>query len=170
MRPLPVLIFCLAGALPAATPLAAPLAAEPAAGDVAAVRAAEARRAQAVAKRDVIALRDLIGGAYYHVETNGRVRTKTEFLQLLARDDYEFLSYDVDGTEVTLLDKGRTALVTGRLIAHTRGANRPPVWRGRYVRVWTLQPQGWRNTLHQSTEIRPLSLSREHQASLSPAP
>ena len=165
MRPLPALIFCLAGALPAAA-----LAAEPVTGDLAGVRAAEARRAQAVARRDVDTLRDLIGGAYYHVETNGRVRTKTEFLQLLTRDNYEFLSYDVDGTEVTLLDKGPTALVTGRLTAQTRGASRSPVWRGRYVRVWTLQPEGWRNTLHQSTEIRPLSLSRAHQASLAPAP
>lgn len=166
MRPLPALIFCLASALPAA---AAP-AAQPVASDLAAVRAAEARRAQAVAKRDVNALRDLIGGAYYHVETNGRVRSKTEFLQLLTRDDYEFLSYDVDGTEVTLLDKGRTALVTGRLVAQTRSGNRPGVWRGRYVRVWTLQPEGWRNTLHQSTEIRPLSLSRDNHASLPLSP
>ena len=60
---------------------------------------------------------------------------------------------------MTLLDNGRTALVTGRLIARINGSNRPKQWRGRYVRIWTLGRDGWRNTLHQSTEIRPPSLT-----------
>jgi len=169
MRLLPVLMFCLCAGLAgaaAASSVPAPgasLAPQAATGDIAGVRNAESLRAQAVAKRDVAALRRLLGGAYYHVETNGRVRSKTEFLQLLTRDEFEFRSYGVDGMDITLQDSGRTAIVTGRLTAQTRGGSRPTEWRGRYVRVWTLQDNVWRNTLHQSTEIRPLSLPRDAQ-------
>jgi len=160
--------LALALALPAAAAPAIGTAAGTAlAGDVGAVRAAEAQRAQAVARRDVKLLRQLFGGAYYHVETNGRVRTKTEVLQLLERDEFEFSSYGMDNTEIAMLDNGHTAVVTGRLIARINGVERPKEWRGRYVRVWTLDKGAWRNTLHQSTEIRPpsLSLARTAQAS-----
>lgn len=128
---------------------------------LAALRVAEARRAQAVASRDIAALRDLISGDYYHVESSGRARTKTEFLQLLTRDAFEFLSYEVSDMEIRMLDNGRAALVTGRFKAETRGINRPRDLRGRYVRMWVLGPEGWRNTMHQSTEIRPPAVGRE---------
>lgn len=130
-------------------------------GDLAALRAAEQHRAQAVASRDVASLRKLISGDYYHVETGGRARTKTEFLQLLTRDEFEFRSYEVDDMEIRLLDNGRAALVTGRFRAEMQGASR---LRGRFVRMWVLGPDGWRNTMQQSTEIRPLASQREAQA------
>lgn len=182
MRFLPVLLsalLCLAASQPAAgmTQLSQPgmpksasagtagsgaaSGAGAAAGDLAALRAAEQRRAQAVANRDVASLRKLISGDYYHVETGGRARTKTEFLQLLSRDEFEFRSYEVDDMEIRLLDNGRAALVTGRFRAELQGANR---LRGRYVRMWVLGPDGWRNTVQQSTEIRPLASQREAQA------
>jgi len=163
MRLLPALFFCLATSLaPAASAFAASGEAPAkggagrtaAAGDIKAIRDAEARRALAVAERDVDALRALIGSGYYHVETNGRVRSKTEFLQMLARDEYEFRSYGVDDVDIQLLDDGRTAVVTGRLHAQLQGATQAKQWRGRYVRVWVRQADGWRNALHQSTEIR----------------
>lgn len=132
-----------------------------ASGDLAALRAAEQRRAQAVASRDVASLRKLISGDYYHVETGGRARTKTEFLQLLSRDEFEFRSYEVDDMEIRLLDNGRAALVTGRFRAEMQGPSR---LRGRFVRMWVLGPEGWRNTMQQSTEIRPLASQREAQA------
>ena len=122
-------------------------------GEAAAVRAAEQQRAEAVASRDIAALRKLISGDYYHVESSGRVRTKTEFLQLLTRDEFEFRSYDVDDMEIRMLDNGRAAVVTGRFRAEVRSADRR-VLRGRFVRMWMLGPEGWRNTMQQSTEIR----------------
>ena len=134
-----------------------------AARDVAAVRAAEQRRAQAVSSRDVATLRQLISRDYYHVETRGRARTKTEFLQLLTRDEYEFRSYEVDDTEIRMLDNGQAALVTGRFRATAQGADGPRDLRGRYVRVWVLGPEGWRNSMQQSTEIRPLAAQRDLQ-------
>ena len=132
-----------------------------AAREVAALRAAEQRRAKAVSSRDVATLRDLISRDYYHVETRGRARTKTEFLQLLTRDEYEFRSYEIDDSEIRMLDNGQAALVTGRFRAAAQGADGPRELRGRYVRMWVLGPQGWRNTMQQTTEIRPLAIQRD---------
>ena len=151
MRFLPILLLFVLSA-PAAASAAAPLAA---------LRAAELQRAQAVASRDVATLRKLISGDYYHVETTGRARTKTEFLQLLARDEFEFRSYEIDDIETRMLDNGKAALVTGRFRAELHGAQR---LRGRFVRMWVLGPDGWRNTMQQSTEIRPLALQRDARA------
>ncbi len=123
--------------------------------DIAALRDAERRRADAVATRDVDALRNLIATDYYHVETIGRVRTRSEFLQLVARDEFEFRSYDIVSAEIQLLDSGRTAIVRGRFQADLQPTVRAREFRGRYVRVWQLQADGWRNTMMQSTEIRP---------------
>lgn len=121
---------------------------------------AERRRAQAVANRDVDAMRPLISGEYYHVESNGRVRTKTEFLQMLGRDEFEFRSYETDDIDVSLLGDGRVAVITGRLVAQVQAPNRPRDFRARFVRVWVLEGDTWRNTLHQTTEIRPASPPR----------
>ena len=120
-----------------------------------ALRDAERRRANAVAARDVDTLRDIIATDYYHVETNGRVRTRSEYLQLLARDEYEFRSYTNVSMEIQLLDGGHTAIVRGRFHADLPPSVRERAYRGRYVRVWQLQADGWRNTMMQSTEIRP---------------
>ncbi|MDY0977752.1 hypothetical protein SOM61_22575 [Massilia sp. CFBP9012] len=54
-------------------------------------------------------LRKLISGDDYHVESGGRSRTKTEFLQLPSRDAFEFRSYEIDNMEIQLLDNGRAA-------------------------------------------------------------
>ena len=145
MRFLPVL-FCFAAFHCAAASVQT--------GEQAAVRAAEQQRAEAVASRDIATLRKLISGDYYHVETGGRARTKTEFLQLLTRGEFEFRSYEVDDMEIKMLDNGRAAVVTGRFRAEMQGANRPRQLRGRYMRMWVLGPEGWRNTMQQSTEIR----------------
>lgn len=155
--------LCAANAAPEAmqasavrgAPTPAPAAgAGPHARELAAVRAAEQQRAEAVANRDIATLRKLISGDYYHVESGGRARTKTEFLQLLTRGEFEFRSYEVDDMEIRMLDNGRAAVVTGRFRAEAQGANRPRQLRGRYVRMWVLGPEGWRNTMQQSTEIR----------------
>lgn len=159
MRLLPALLLCLSASVPASAMPGSGSAAGAArpsaqAGAIESVKAAEGLRAQAVAKRDVNALRRLIGGEYYHVETNGRVRSKTEFLRQVGRDEYEFQSYAVDDMEIRLAADGRSAVVTGRQLARTRADGRPEQWRGRYLRIWVLDGDGWRNTLHQGTEIR----------------
>ncbi|NNG23312.1 nuclear transport factor 2 family protein [Telluria aromaticivorans] len=121
------------------------------------VREAERLRAVALGQRDIDVLRRLISGDYYHVESNGRVRSKTEFLQALARNEFRLRDYGVDDMEINMVDQGGTAIVTGtyRVTVEERQAAQPK--RGRYVRIWTRHPEGWRNALHQSTEIRPVA-------------
>lgn len=150
MRILPVATLCLASLF-----LAASAAADaPARAAANGVREAERQRAQALNARDIELLRRLIGGNYHHVETNGRLRTKTEFLQALARDEYRIRNYEVEDMDIELADNGGLAIVTGTYRASRQDlASAQPV-RGRYVRVWTRHPDGWRNALHQGTEIR----------------
>jgi len=150
MRILPVVSFFLAG-LFWAGPAAADAPARAAANGV---REAERQRTQALNGRDIELLRRLIGGNYHHVETNGRLRTKTEFLQALARDEYRIRNYEVENMDIEMADNGGMAIVTGTYRASRQDtANTQPV-RGRYVRVWTREADGWRNALHQGTEIR----------------
>lgn len=147
-------MLCLASlALP-------PAAGAPATGDASArvassgVREAERQRAQALNGRDIDVLRRLISGNYHHVETNGRLRTKTEFLQALARDDYRIRNYEVEDMNIELVDDGGVAIVTGTYRAARQDPASAQPLRGRYVRIWMRYPEGWRNALHQGTEIR----------------
>ena len=124
------------------------------------VREAERQRALALNERDIDLLRRLIGGNYRHIETNGRLRSKTEFLQALARDEYGIRNYALEDMEVEVLDAD-VAIVTGTW----RAARLDPgqALRGRYVRVWTRQPQGWRMALHQGTEIKTAAVQPARQ-------
>jgi len=163
MRPLLYLLLCPVAALASASTMQVPLrGAIPAAASttaqtpvLTALRDAERRRIDAIASNDVDTLRNVIATDYYHVETNGRVRTRSEFLQLVARDEFEFRSYSIVSMEIQLLDSGRTAIIRGRFQAEMRPTSRTSEFRGRYVRVWQLQADGWRNTMMQSTEIKP---------------
>ena len=162
------LLCCLIAVLPLtstatlASPNPAPRLSTPpsAPAELSAVLAAERLRAEAVAARDQATLRKLFSGDYYHVDTNGRVRSKTELLQLLARNEFEFRSYEISDVEARLFDNGRVAMVTGRLHANQLFQGQVRDFRGRFVRVWTLTADGWRNTMHQSTEIRPAIAAR----------
>ncbi|VXB12269.1 nuclear transport factor 2 family protein [Massilia sp. 9I] len=153
MRPLPLVTLCLAGLL--WQPASAHAGDAPARGaTVSSVREAERQRAQALNARDIEQLRRLIGGNYRHVETNGRLRSKTEFLQSLARDDYRIRKYELEDMDIELLGEGSVALVTGTYRAERQDLGGGQPVRGRYVRIWTRQPEGWRMALHQATEIR----------------
>lgn len=151
MRPLPVLMLCLASLL---APLPAAAFDASAHTAILGVREAERQRALALNERDIELLRRLIGGNYRHVETNGRLRSKTEFLQALARDEYRIRHYALEDMEIEVVD-GDVAIVTGtyRAARYEPGGSQP--LRGRYVRVWTRHPDGWRVALHQGTEIKP---------------
>lgn len=160
MRLFPALLLCLATLLPSIPTAAADAPTRSAAVDV---REAERQRALALNERDVELLRRLIGGNYRHVETNGRLRSKTEFLQALARDEYGIRNYALEDMEVDVVDAD-VAIVTGtwRAARLELGPGQPV--RGRYVRVWTRRPEGWRIALHQGTEIRTGALPARQEA------
>ena len=116
--------------------------------------ALERRRAGAILRRDIATLRLLMDRQYYHVESRGRVRSKTELLTAIERDDIHFRVYEAESAGIQVLDGGTAAIVTGIFRSQLAAAGAKP-FRGRYVRVWVRQPDGWKNTFHQSTEIRP---------------
>lgn len=113
----------------------------------------ERQRAHAILRRDTATLRHLMDRQYYHIESRGRVRSKTELLTALERDEFRFRVYEVESSEVQLLGNG-AALVTGIFRSLQAGASATP-FRGRYAHVWVRQPDGWKNTFHQATAIRP---------------
>jgi hypothetical protein len=114
----------------------------------------ERQRAKAIVRRDIGTLRHLMDRQYYHIESSGRARSKTELLTALERSEFRFQVYEIETLQVQVLGGGGAALVTGTfrsLMAHA--AAKP--FRGRYARVWVHQPDGWKNTYHQTTAIRP---------------
>ena len=113
----------------------------------------ERQRASAILRGDIPALRTLMDRHYYHVESRGRVRSKTELLTAIEREDIQFRVYETESTDVQVLDGGVAAIVTGIFRSQLAAQGAKP-FRGRYVRVWVRQPDGWKNTFHQTTEIR----------------
>ncbi len=116
-----------------------------------ALLALEKQRADAIVQRDMPALQRLMDRYYRHVESRGRVRSKTELLTALERGDFRFQTYHNETAEIQLLDGGRTAIVAGEFRSQQEGRK---VFHGRYVRIWVQQRDGWKNTFHQGTEIR----------------
>ena len=111
----------------------------------------EDQRATAIVRRDAVALRKLMDRYYRHVESRGRVRSKTDLLTALERGEFRFELYENESTEIQLLDGGKTALVAGVFRSRQVGG---PLFRGRYAHVWVREPDGWKNTFHQGTEIK----------------
>jgi ketosteroid isomerase-like protein len=131
----------------------------PAAANEGSVRATlaylERIRAAAIEEGDAETLRHLMDRRYLHVDSRGRVRSKTELLTRLERQQMRFRSYDLEAPEVRLLEGGDAAVVTGTFRSAMQTPAGPKPFRGRYVRVWVRQADGWKNSFHQVTEIRP---------------
>ena len=139
--------------------LATALASSGAAANEGSVRATLAHlervRATAIEEGDAETLLHLMDRSYLHVDSRGRVRSKTELLTRLERQQMDFRSYDLDAPEVKVLEGGDAAVVTGAFRSAMQTPDGPKPFRGRYVRVWVRQADGWKNTFHQVTEIRP---------------
>lgn len=116
--------------------------------------ALERQRADAILRRDIPALQELMDRYYRHVESRGRVRSKTELLQALGRGDIRFQAYENESVEIQVLDGGGAAVAAG-VFRSQEAKPGAKLFRGRYVRVWVRQPEGWKNTFHQATEISP---------------
>lgn len=156
MKP-PTLIAILLAALLAAGPVhAAGFQGRPAGADrdlPALLAGLERQRANAIVRRDIATLRRLMDRQYYHVDSRGRVRSKTELLTALEDKRFRFRVYEIEALEVQVLDGGGTALVTGTFRSLQAGASAKP-FRGRFAHLWVRQPDGWKSSFHQSTAIR----------------
>ncbi|WP_084397960.1 nuclear transport factor 2 family protein [Henriciella aquimarina] len=118
----------------------------------AAVLEVEAVRLKAMLEADVETLERITGDDYVHVESSGKVRTKTEFLDGFRNRDYRFESFVIEQNDVNML--GSVAVVTGRyhnIIETPAGVQ--PIKHARHVRVYALRDGQWINVTHQATEI-----------------
>lgn len=118
-----------------------------------ALRNAETQREDAMARGDVELLKSLFSDYYYHVESNGRVRSKTQLLKAVQRGELKFSSYKVDDVEIRL--GGLVAVTIGRFTVTREEGRDKRQYSGRFMRVWERDGNRWRNTMHQSTELRP---------------
>lgn len=119
---------------------------------VAHILALEEKRTQAMLAVDLPTLRDLTTEDYVHVESNGRRRTRQEFLDDLTSAVYRFDEFVIDENCVSV--SGDTAWAVGRYHNIVRtSAGAAPLKRARHVRIWALRNGSWRNVLHQATEI-----------------
>lgn len=110
-------------------------------------------RESAMARGDITLLKSLFSDYYYHVESNGRVRSKTQLLLSMQRGEFEFQSYTVDEVEVRL--SGVTAITIGRFTVTREVGLEQKKYSGRFMRVWERDGNRWRNTMHQATEVKP---------------
>ncbi len=118
------------------------------------LQALERQRSNAILQRDIPTLRNLMDRQYSHIESRGRARSKTELLTALDRGDIRFRVYENETAEVQLLEGGGAAMVTG-IFRSVLAQPDARLFRGRFVRIWVRQQDGWKNTYHQATEIRP---------------
>lgn len=110
-----------------------------------------------MAQGDVTLLKSLFSEYYYHVESNGRVRSKTQLLLSVQRGEFKFLSYKVDEIEVRLT--GLVAVATGRFTVTREVGPDKRHYTGRFIRIWEHDGNRWRNTMHQSTEVKPVAVN-----------
>ena len=117
------------------------------------VLAAEAARSEALVKVDVGRLRKMTAPDYIHIESNGKLRTREQFLQGLIDSDYRFNSFVIDRIEV--IAEGNIAIASGDyhndIVVH--GVPQPTKY-ARFTRAWKLQGDRWINITHQATEYK----------------
>jgi hypothetical protein len=116
----------------------------------ASVLAAEQARAKALVDVDIDALRNMTDVNYTHVESNGKFRTRDEFLHGLEVGEYRFSTFVIDRAAVRL--EGNVAVVTGDYHNDitTPEAIQPTKY-ARFMRIWVLRDGRWVNVAHQAT-------------------
>lgn len=118
------------------------------------VGALDEERIAAMVAGDWTTVASLTADAYTHVETNGGVRSKAEFLALVDRPGFRFVRWTVEERRVR--HYGDVAVITGtyRNVVSLPGAGEQPEKRARFLRVWVRESDDrWRNVAHQATRI-----------------
>jgi ketosteroid isomerase-like protein len=124
--------------------------------DVEQVLAVDAERCRALLAKDVATLERITADDYTHVETNGGIRSKAQFLSLMGNPDLVFTSWVIEENHVRVY--GATAVVTGRYhnTVRTAAGEQPPK-HARHIRVYRRSADGsWQNVAHQATRLEPV--------------
>jgi ketosteroid isomerase-like protein len=116
------------------------------------VRAAEAARLKAFLDHDVAAMSALLADEMIHVTSDGRTRTKAQFMDDFVSRPTAFSQFATDDMEVIVV--GDVAAARGRY--HNLVAQRTygtPLKYARFLRVWVKRNGAWQLLSHQATEV-----------------
>jgi hypothetical protein len=121
-----------------------------------ALAAVEQRRIDALLTADIHALDEIIDEQCTHIESNGTSRTKTAFLEDVAKREFSFDLFEIEENHIRIFDDTAVVAGTYRNIVRVRGTP-TPMKHARYLRVYVNRSGSWKLVAHQATEIAPRS-------------
>lgn len=118
----------------------------------AAIAALESRRAEALVRGDIPALRAMTHDRYIHIDARGQLRDKASYLASIQSGTVKMLDSRVIENHIVVQD--RAAFVTGLFINEIRTLLGVELRSGRHSRAYVLEDGIWLNILHKGTEFR----------------
>jgi ketosteroid isomerase-like protein len=113
----------------------------------------EQRWEEALTKSDTGSLAELYDDTLIYTHSNGKVDTKSSYLDAIKSGATRYESMKRDDIKVTLY--GQTAVVTCHWEVHVVARGNKMDMNARYLHVYVQQKAGWRLVAHQSTRITP---------------
>src|SRR5919109_36780 len=113
----------------------------------------ENEQIQALLQHDVATLDRIMADECVHVESNGTIRTKAQFIAAFKAGEFAFDAFTIEENRVRI--HGDTAVAIGRYSNRTRtGGQTLPTKRARHLRVYVKRAGSWQLIAHQATELR----------------
>ncbi|MFM1851087.1 MAG: nuclear transport factor 2 family protein [Cephaloticoccus sp.] len=116
------------------------------------VRAADTRRVMATIAGDAARLDDLLSEDLRYGHADGRLQTKTDFLDAVRSSKMRYEAYDYEDMAIERAADG-IAVITGRASLRVRLGDKPLAFRLRFLAVWRQEAGAWRLLAYQSAQI-----------------
>ena len=121
------------------------------AGNGEAVIALDKQRMDAMAKKDLAALRTLIADDLIYTHSSARLDTKKTLIGAMESGSTVYTS--VVPSDVVAQDLGDTVVLTGVAAIGVLSGGKPNAFRVRFVDVWAKRAAGWQMVTWQSTKL-----------------
>ena len=121
------------------------------AGNGEAVIALDKQRMDAMAKKDLAALRTLIADDLIYTHSSARLDTKKTLIGAMESGSTVYTS--VVPSDVVAQDLGDTVVLTGVAAISVMSAGKPNSFRVRFIDVWAKRGAAWQMVTWQSTKL-----------------
>ena len=121
------------------------------AGNGEAVIALDKQRMDAMAKKDLAALRTLIADDLIYTHSSARLDTKKTLIGAMESGSTVYTS--VVPSDVVAQDLGDTVVLTGVAAIGVLSGGKPNAFRVRFIDVWAKRAAGWQMVTWQSTKL-----------------
>ena len=138
----------------------------PAQESLAAVQRADAARVKATIAGDTARLRELLTDDLLYGQNDGRMQTKTEFLNAVTGNQAEYETFEYEDTKL-VETAPHVVTMTGRVHLKVRQGKTEAEFRVRFLAVWRQENGQWRLHAYQSTRL-PEAPAAAGKASSSP--